>query len=193
MTNGRMDTKKMVLGGVLTALVIILEVISASLGKAGIFRFTFSLIPIAIGVASCGTAMGAWLGFVFGMSVLLTGDAAAFLAVNAPGTIITVLLKGILCGVAAGIVYNAVKKINSFAAAAAAAIICPIVNTGVFLIGCLIFFMDTVTGWAVGAGFGANVGQYMILGLVGINFLFELGSNIILTPVVARLINISKK
>ena len=41
----------MVLGAVLTALVIILEVISASLGKAGMFRFTFSLVPIAIGAA----------------------------------------------------------------------------------------------------------------------------------------------
>ena len=187
------NTKQMVLGGVLTALVIILEVISASLGKAGIFRFTFSLLPIAIGVATCGIGMGAWLGFIFGLSVLLTGDAAAFLAVNVPGTIITVLLKGTLCGVFSAIAYKLVNKFNSFAAAATAAVVCPIVNTGVFLIGCLIFFMDTISGWAAAACLGANVGQFMILGLVGINFIIELATNIVLTPVIARLINISNK
>ena len=186
------NTKQMVLGGVLTALVIILEVISASLGKAGIFRFTFSLLPIAIGVATCGIAMGAWLGFVFGLSVLLTGDAAAFLAVDVPGTIIPVLLKGIFCGMLSGIVYKIVSKFNAFAAAAAAAIVCPVVNTGVFLLGCLVFFMDTITLWATNAGLGANVGQFMIFGLVGINFIIELATNIILTPVIARLINIKK-
>ena len=70
---------------------------------------------------------------------------------------------------------------------------CPLVNTGVFLLGCLVFFMDTVTGWATAAGLGGNVAQYMIFGLVGGNFLFELGLNIIISPVIVRLLNIRKK
>jgi len=38
-----------------------------------------------------------------------------------------------------------------------------------------------------------NVGTYMILGLVGANFLFELGANILLCPTILRLIRIGKK
>ncbi len=183
----------MVLGAVLTALVIILEVISASLGKAGMFRFTFALVPIAIGAATCGPALSVWLGFVFGLAVLLTGDAAAFLAVNPLGTVITVLLKGIACGYAAGILYRLLEKYSRFVAVAASAIVCPVVNTGVFLLGCLVFFMDTVAGWAQGLGFGGNVAGYMIFVLVGINFLIEIATNVILTPVIVRLLGIREK
>lgn len=188
----RMSTKTMVLGAVLTALVVILQFTGAAV-RFGPFSISLVLIPIVIGAATCGVGVGAWLGFVFGLVVLLSGDAAAFLAVNIPGTIITVLLKGTACGLLAGLVYEALSKVNRYLAVALAAVVCPVVNTGIFLLGCLIFFMDTVTAWAGAAGLGANVGQYMILGLVGTNFLFELGTNLIVSPIVVRLLNIREK
>jgi len=70
------------------------------------------------------------------------------------------------------------------------AITCPIVNTGIFLICCLIFFMPTITEWANGLGF-TSVGAYMIFGLVGANFLFELLTNAILSPAIIKIINMA--
>ena len=120
--------------------------------------------------------------------MLLSGDAAAFLAVDVIGTVITVLVKGTACGLCAGLVYKALERVNSWLAVFAAALVCPIVNTGVFLIGCLLFFMETITTWSG----GSNVGHYMIFVLVGGNFLFEVLFNIILSPGVVRLLNIKK-
>ena len=192
MSNERkITTQKLVLGAIFTALVILLQLMGSFI-RFGPFSISLVLIPIVLGAATCGIAIGTWLGFVFGMAVLLSGDAAAFLAINVPGTIITVLVKGAACGLAAATIYKIIEKFNRYVAVVAAAIVCPVVNTGVFLLGCSLFFMDTIAEWGASAGFEGTL-QYMILGLVGINFIFELGSNIILTPVVARLINISKK
>ncbi len=188
----KMSTRVMVLGAILTALVIILQMMGAFV-RFGPFSISLVLIPIVIGAATCGVGIGAWLGFVFGLVVLLSGDAGAFLAVNALGTVITVLLKGTLCGLLAGFTYKLLAKYNVYVAVIAAAIVCPLVNTGVFLLGCLLFFMETVSGWAAQAGLGGNVAQYMIVGLVGVNFLFELGSNVVLSPVIVELINIGTK
>lgn len=188
----KMSTRVMVLGAILTALVIILQMMGAFV-RFGPFSISLVLIPIVIGAATCGVGIGAWLGFVFGLVVLLSGDAGAFLAVNALGTVITVLLKGTLCGLLAGFTYKALAKFDVYVAVIAAAIVCPLVNTGVFLLGCLLFFMETVSGWAAQAGLGGNVAQYMIVGLVGVNFLFELGSNVVLSPVIVELINIGTK
>ncbi len=188
----KMDTRTMVLGAVLTALVIVLQFMGAFV-RLGPFSISLVLIPIVIGAATCGSAIGAWLGLVFGVVVLASGDAGAFLAVNAAGTVITVLLKGILCGYLAGLTYKAFSLYNVYAAVICAAIVCPVVNTGVFLLGCLAFFMDTVKLWAESAGLGGGVAHYMIFGLVGANFLVELGSNIVLSPVIVRLLNIKKK
>jgi hypothetical protein len=52
--------------------------------------------------------------------------------------------------------------------------------------------MDTITEWAALYGF-ENIGAYMIFGLTGINFLIELGVNIVLAPVATRLIELGKK
>lgn len=188
----KMSTNTLVLCAIMTALVVILQFMG-SFVKFGPFSISLVLIPIVIGAATCGAGAGAWLGLVFGVIVLISGDAAAFLAVSAPGTIITVLLKGIACGFFAGLTYRLLEKYNRYAAVIAAAVVCPAVNTGVFLLGCLVFFMDTVSGWATAAGLGGNVAQYMIFGLVGGNFLFELGLNIVISPVIVRLLNIRKK
>lgn len=190
--NKKMSTETMVLGALLTALVFLLQLMG-SFVHFGPFSISLVLIPIVIGAATCGVAVAAWLGLVFGVAVLLSGDAAAFLAVNIPGTVATVLAKGVACGFCAGLVYRLLERFNRYAAVAAAAIVCPIVNTGVFLIGCKLFFMTIVSQWAQEAGLGAEVGKFMIVVLVGMNFPVEMGSNIILSPVVVRLLNIRKR
>lgn len=187
----RMSTRNLVMAAVLTALTVLLQYMG-SFVRFGPFSISLVLIPIVIGAATCGVKVGAWLGFVFGGIVLLSGDAAAFLAVNVPGTIITVLAKGTLCGLLAGLAFKGIKKLtkNDYVSAMAAAVVCPVVNTGVFLIGCLLFFMDTIVMWAQGANLGGGVAHYMIFGLVGGNFVFELLFNIVLAPAVVQIIKV---
>lgn len=187
----RMDTKTMVLCAVFTALVVILQLLGSFI-KLGPFSISLVLIPIVLGAATCGVGAGAWLGFIFGVTVLASGDAGAFLTVNVIGTVITVLAKGILCGWTAGIVFKSLERFNRYGAVIASAIVCPVVNTGIFLLGCLAFFMPTIEAWAAGADLGGGVAHYIIFVLVGANFLVELASNIILSPVIVRLINIRK-
>ena len=186
------NTQKIVGLGLFTAIVVVLQLLGSFI-KFGTFSVSLVLVPVVIGAALYGAGAGAWLGFVFGVVVLLSGDAAAFLGVNALGTILTVLAKGALAGLASGFVYKAIENKNRTLAVALAAVACPVVNTGVFLLGCLLFFMETISAWADAAGLGANVGQFMIVGLVGANFIFELLFNAVLSPVILRLIRIGKK
>lgn len=181
---GKINTQKLVITAILTALVIVLQFMGSFI-RFGMFSISLVLIPIVIGSALCGYKSGAWLGFVFGAAVLLSGDASAFLVIDVFGTIVTVLLKGTLCGLAAGIIYKLLENKNRYIAVMAAAVVCPIVNTGVFLLGCLVFFLETITEWGIGLGF-QNVGKYMIFGLVGGNFIFELITNIVLAPIILR-------
>ena len=114
------------------------------------------------------------------------------MSINMVGTIITVLVKGTACGAVAGVVYKLLSKWNSFAGVLGASLICPIVNTGIFLLGCQLFFLDGITSWGIEAGY-TNVVAYMFLGLAGGNFIFELITNLILGPAAATLIKTIKK
>ncbi len=185
------NTKTLVGTALLTALVIVLQMLSLVIPPIGPFRISLVLIPIVIGAAMYGYKAGAWLGFVFGIVVVLT-DAGAFLAVNVIGTVITCLLKGAVAGLVAGIVYSLIEKKNRTVAVIVAALVTPVVNTGIFLLGCSVFFMDTINQWAAGAGY-ASAGAFMIGGLVGFNFLIEMAVNIILNPVIIRVLDIVKK
>lgn len=181
-----MNKTKTIVGiGILTAITAVLQVISMNV-RFGVFSMTLSLIAIIVGASLYGWKAGAWLGFVFGCITL--ADASAFFAINIPGTVITCLLKGTLAGLCAGLVYKLIESKNRLAAVIAAAIVCPVVNTGVFLLGCVVFFLDTVKEWGAVAGFD-NVGTYMIVGFVGINFLVELGVNLILSSAVVTILN----
>ncbi|MBQ3481517.1 MAG: ECF transporter S component [Oscillospiraceae bacterium] len=204
MEKKRFDTRTLTGMALLTAVVVILQLLGAFV-RFGPFSISLVLIPIVVGAALYGAAAGAWFGFVFGMVVLLSGDAAAFLVVNPLGAILVVMLKGALAGLCSGLVYKALgnrgeksampagdgKKKGVDLAVIAAAVICPVVNTGVFLLGCLIFFLPTISEWAAAMGF-ESVGRYMILGLVGGNFIFELLFNIVLSPVIVRLIKVGR-
>ena len=182
------STKTLALGAILTALVIVLQLMGSVI-HFGMFSISLVLIPIVVGAALCGKYIGAWLGFVFGAVVLLSGDAASFMAIDVLGTVLTVLLKGTLCGFVAGLIYELVAKKNQIVAVILAAIVCPIVNTGIFILGCVIFFMPTITSWAG----DTDIISFMIFGLGLINFPVELSVNLVLSPIIVRLLKLTKK
>ena len=191
MSEMRKRTENLAVGAILTAVVVVLQLLGTFI-RFGPFAISLVLIPIVIGAAISNYKIGAWLGFVFGVAVLLSGDATAFWVIHPVGTVVTVLLKGALCGLAAGLVYNAVKNRNQYIAVILAAIVCPVVNTGVFLLGCFAFFFEAVASWGASLGF-TNTVEYMFLGLAGGNFIVELLVNIVLTPVIIRVLNFAKK
>ena len=70
--------------------------------------------------------------------------------------------------------------------AAAAA---PIVNTGLFVLAMVLFYQPQLQAWAGGTA----VATYVVTGLVGVNFLLELGVNLVLSPTITRLIAAGRK
>jgi len=174
---GKMSTQTLTMGAILTALVVLLQLLSANLKVAGMFSITLTLIPIIVGAATCGSLMGAWLGLVFGLVVLFSGGAEPFLTLNPPATLFIVFTKSIACGYIAGIVYKLLSKRNQTLAVAIASVVCPVVNTGIFTLGTVLFFSDYLSALIV---------------LIVVNFSIELGINIILNPIIVRLLNIKK-
>ena len=183
-------TKNMVGVALFTAIVVVLQFLGGGI-KFGMFSISLVLVPIVVGSAVYGWQAGALLGFAFGVAVLLSGDAAAFLAVDVLGTILVVLAKGAACGLVSGLTYKLLSQQGKKIAVYIAAILCPVVNTGVFLLGCQFFFLDTIAEWGRSLGF-ENVYAYMFLGLAGINFLIEIVVNILLAPMIVRLIKLGK-
>ena len=51
--------------------------------------------------------------------------------------------------------------------------------------------MDTISEWAAGVGV-ENAGVYMVTAFVGVNFLVELGANLLLSSVIVRIEDIVK-
>lgn len=185
------NTRKLVGLALFTAIVVVLQLLGNFI-RFGIFSVSLVLVPIVVGAALYGPAAGGWLGGVFGLVVLLSGGGEPFMTINPFGTIVTVMAKGICAGLVTGLVYKLLAKKNQYLAIILSALVCPVVNTGIFLLGCWAFFMETVGGWAAEFGY-ANAGAYMFLGLAGLNFVFELAANIVLSPVIRLIINLGQK
>lgn len=189
--NKRMDTRALTMLALLTALVAILSYLGGFIKIGGLASISLTLIPVVLGGALMGPWAGAYLGGVSGVVFFFTADAAFWFGLHAVGTVIVVLIKGIAAGFCAGLVYRLLEKKNRYLATVTAAVVCPVVNTGIFLLGCVTFFADAVNTMA--AGEGMSMGVYLILVFVGWNFVFELLSNIIFSPSIMRLLNIRQK
>ncbi len=187
----RNHTRKIVGIALFSAIVVVLQLLGSFI-RFGQFSISLVLIPIVVGSAVYGLGSGTWLGFMFGLTVLLSGDAGTFLAISPIGTVITVLGKGILAGFLVDVIYTALNKLNQYVAVIASAIICPVVNTGIFLLGCNIFFLDTIKEWSAASEHGSDFVAYMFLVLVGGNFIFELLFNVVLSPAIVKVVNIGR-
>lgn len=190
-SNRRKQTEKLALMALLTALTAVLAYLGGFIKIGGLASINLTLIPVVLGAALLGPLAGAWLGGVSGAIFFTTADSVFWMSLSIPGTILTVMAKGILAGLFAGLVYKAFERVNKYLAVALSAFVCPVVNTGIFLLGCLAFFMEPVNMGA--AEQGLSIGMYLIVFYVGLNFVFELLANMILSPAVVRLLNIRIK
>ena len=185
------QVKKLVLMALLTALVAVLAYLGGFIKLGSFASINLTLVPVVVGAALYGPAAGAWLGGVSAATFFLTADSAFWLGLSIPGTIITVLVKGIMAGLCAGLVFNLLKNKNKYIAVIASAIVAPVVNTGIFIGGCFVFFIDAVQDMA--AAQGKSLWAYILIFFIGLNFVFELLANIILSPAILRIINIRNK
>ena len=175
----------------LTAMVAVLAYFGGFIKIGGLASISLTLIPVVIGAALCGPFAGAWLGGVAGAIFFTTADAVFWFGLSIPGTVITVMVKGILSGLLAGLAYKLLEKYNKYLAVIVSAVVCPVVNTGIFLLGSMIFFVDTVKAGA--SAEGTTVFVYLIVAFVGLNFVFELLANIILSPAIVKILSLKKK
>ena len=185
-------TRRMVVLSILTALVVVLQLVASNI-MIGTFPLTLTLVPVVIGSALCGPKAGAWLGSVFGVVVLIMCvigvDAGGSVLWNANPFLTAVICigKGALAGFCAGLAYKAVAKKNSLGGVITAAVVSPVVNTGTFIIGLTVLFNPILVSWAGDAG--SDVITYILVVLVGVNFLLELTINLVLSTVIERIIN----
>lgn len=185
----RTDTRKLTTLAIFTALIIALQLIS-NVAKIGPVSITLSLVPIVVGVALYGVGAGVYLGGVFGAVVLMCcvigmdPGGAILWNVNPLWCALVCLVKGMAAGAAAGAVYRAIAPLSTPVGAVFAGIAAPVVNTGLFILSMAVFFHQTLVAWAG----GSDVVYYALVGLTGVNFLVELAVNMVLAPVIVRII-----
>ena len=188
-------TKNMVSLALLSALVIVMQFLGGLIPPVGGFSISLVLIPIVIGAATFGPMAGAFLGGVFGVIVTINcvngtdvGGAMVFQA-NPVLCMLVVMSKGILAGLAAGWVYRLLRGKNPYVAMLCAAIVCPLVNTGFFILCMLTFFRGVLAAWAG----GGDILSYILTGLVLANFVPELIINVVFGTVGQRVLSAVKK
>lgn len=187
--------KRMAAVALLMALVVVMQFVSGLIPPVSGFSISLVLIPVVLGSALYGPGVGALLGGSFGTIVYIncvTGadvGGAMVLQANPVLCFLVVMGKGILAGAASGWVYRLLKGKNSYVAMLCAAVVCPVVNTGVFIACMLTFFKDVLSAWAG----GGDLVAYILTGLVLANFVPELVINVVFSPAGQRVTHFVNK
>lgn len=179
--------QRMVGIAILSAIVVVLQLLGSFI-RFGPASISLVLVPIVVGAAMYGPTAGAVLGGVFSVVVLLQPDTAFFYGISFFGTVITVIVKGTMAGLLSGLAFRALSHKNEYLAVGLAAVVCPVVNTGIFSIGCRLFFWDALAELG-----GGNALLFLITGMIGINFIAEFVANVICAPVILRILHAAKK
>ena len=168
---------------ILAALVLALQLLLGSL-KLGPFNITLTLVPIILGAVLYGPLSAA---FLVCISVISGNDAGGFMLFSQKPVITLALcmIKSTAAGYLSGLVARSLAKKNTTLSLFLAAGIAPVVNTGIFILGLLLFFQDTLVLWANGQD---KIVDFLLFSILGINFTTEFLVNLVLVPILARIL-----
>ena len=185
---------------VLTALVVILQIGLGSITIGGT-SFSVVLVPIVLGSLMLGATAGGFLGFVFSLIVFIYGltgvDVFTNVMINAslPLTMLICFAKGVLAGVVPALIFGATKERNVYLAVILAALSAPVINTGLFVGGMLLFsgvYTQAMTAFYT-IDSSADYIYFVIMIIAGVNFLVEFAVNAILIPVIHTIVRLFEK
>ena len=189
----------------LLAIVVVLQLTGASL-PIGLIPLTFVLIPIVVGAFLLGPIDGAILGFTFGLITVFQTPLNPFLMVffeaNAILYVVLAILKATMAGFCSGLIYKVLNKLfkekKKILSTTIASISAPIINTGIFVIGMLIFFFPELSSLPSMTiennpfAIFTNPFQVLFIGFCGFNFIGEFLVSLVLSPAIIRIVDIIK-
>ena len=192
--------------GILLALVIVLQWFASAIPIASGVQLNLSLIPIVLGAILFGMAGGALLGAACGIIVLIqvvvipSPFYTTIWTYSPVITSFTCIVKTTVAGLVAGLLYRVIAKKSSIAAVFVAAGIVPIINTTLFILGCLcmsntltVFRDILVKDFEMVQFDGMNVFVFILVGVVTFNFFIEFAINMVLAPAIHRVMLIVEK
>ncbi len=180
----KLSTLQLTEMAILLALVVALQ----SISSFGVVTLCLCLVPITLGSIILDWKCGGILGFAFGLVALfwgIVGKDVFTLYLFQASPIMTILIcvvKGTLAGMVPAFVYGALKKFNPLVASIVAAICAPVVNTGIFAIGCLIIRNDVISATSRLGIEAVNFISLLFGVLITTNFFIELLINVVFAP-----------
>lgn len=180
---------------VLVALVVVLQIWGGYI-RIGATSLSFVLVPIVLGAVLLGPLAGAFLGFVFGLVVLIYGITGVdtftnILFVDHPVlTSALCLIKGVAAGLVAGLLFKLVSRKNAYAGIFVASVSAPVVNTGLFILGGLLMSGTLEANFVAD---GSTVIYFLIIGCAGVNFLVEFAINAVASPAIYTVVRVVGK
>lgn len=170
------------------AILMAIEIVLQFIGNAiafGPVSINLSLVPIALGAIIFGPWVGLFLGIINSLFVLMAPSTALFYNISVVGTIVTVFIKSGAAGFFGGLFYMLLHKKNDLLATIVTSISLPLINTGLFVVGSLTFFRPFLEA---NVGTFANIYEFLFIGMIGWNFIFELATSIVLIYPIHRII-----
>lgn len=192
-TKGYFSARRVTWLAILLALVIVLQTFGGSV-NIGAVQLNFTLVPIVLGAIILGPLAGLILGLACGIVVLIQviiGLVPFYTLIWTEAPVVaalTCVVKTTVAGFLCGYVYKIVAKKNAYVAVFVAASVVPIVNTGLFILGCLGMWSAILTI----AG-GSNIFGFIVISLVGVNFFVELAVNLLVSPALYKVIKVVDK
>lgn len=198
MENKFFSSKNVALLGILTALVIVLQLFGSAIPMFGI-TLNFSLIPIALAGILLGYLGGAIVGFVCGLVVFITtaimgGEPVTANLFQTDPVILTIMCIGktTVAGLVSGLLYKLISKRNNLVAVSVGSIAIPVINTTIYVLGMLLMKDSLIAymGWDFNSTWLVFV---TILSIIWLNFVLEMVITIIFTPLTYRVIRVLDK
>ncbi len=180
-------TKRLVLAAVIVAIIILMGFTPIGYIKTPTIEVTFLMIPVVIGAAILGKEWGAIFGLVFGLTSFFqcfgySPFGTALFAINPVATFIMCLVPRILMGFLAGVIYEAIYKIDKtkIISFIVTSISGAALNTLFFTLGFILFFRNA----DLTASFGMNLADMRIMDVIGLLITFNAVLEVVICGVV---------
>ena len=175
----------------LVALLVVLQLFASAIPMFGV-TLNFSLIPIVLGGIFFGMWGGGLMGLISGLLTFLVTavmgrePSTAFLFQASPVLLtLTCILKTTVAGFMAGLLYRLIAKKSPIAASYVSALVVPVLNTGLYLLG--IVFMKDAASEFLGTEATAEAVFIAVFLMIWLNFVLEVVINVLLAPAICRI------